>query len=183
MRSVELRELMLITIQVRPIVDLGGGRRYVAFDGGGFEGRDGLAGTVLEGGVDWQTVRADGVLEIDAHYTLQTETNEAIEVVSQGVRKASESVTARLLLGDQVGSEPWGILNRVAPVLRFSDNLKVGVVVKQAPHGLTNVGVVIHQQNSVLQHVRFHLELKALMRVKKQFTFCSSRESLIFRSG
>ena len=73
MRSVELRELMLITIQVRPIVDLGGGRRYVAFDGGTFEGRDGLSGTVLEGGVDWQTVRADGVLEIDAHYTLQTE--------------------------------------------------------------------------------------------------------------
>jgi Protein of unknown function (DUF3237) len=107
MRSVELRELMLITIQVRPIVDLGGGRRYVAFDGGTFEGRDGLAGTVLDGGVDWQTVRADGVLEIDAHYTLQTPTNEAIEVVSQGVRKASETVTARLMEGDQVGPDEY----------------------------------------------------------------------------
>jgi hypothetical protein len=98
---------MLITIQVRPIVDLGGGRRYVAFDGGTFEGRDGLAGSVLEGGVDWQTVRADGVLEIDAHYTLQTEANEAIEVVSQGVRKASESVTARLMHGDHVGPDEY----------------------------------------------------------------------------
>jgi hypothetical protein len=107
MRSVELSELMLITIQVRPIVDLGGGRRYVAFEEGRFEGRDGLAGTVLEGGVDWQTVRADGVLEIDAHYTLQTETNEAIEVVSQGVRKASESVAARLMQGDQVGPDEY----------------------------------------------------------------------------
>ena len=56
---------------------------------GTFEGRDGLAGTVLEGGVDWQTVRPDGVLEIDAHYTLRTAADEAIEVVSQGVRKAS----------------------------------------------------------------------------------------------
>jgi|HubBroStandDraft_4_1064222.scaffolds.fasta_scaffold237783_1 hypothetical protein len=107
MRSVELRELMLITIQVRPIVDLGGGRRYVAFEGGTFEGRDGLAGSVLEGGIDWQTVRADGVLEIDAHYTLQTEANEAIEVVSQGVRKASESVTARLMHGDHVGPDEY----------------------------------------------------------------------------
>ena len=107
MRSVELRELMLITIRVRPIVDLGGGRRYVAFDGGVFEGRAGLVGTVLEGGIDWQTVRADGVLEIDAHYTLQTQTNEAIEVVSQGVRKASEPVTARLLQGDPVGPEEY----------------------------------------------------------------------------
>jgi len=64
MRPVELRELFLITIRARPIVDLGGGRRFVAFDGGTFEGRDGLAGSVLEGGVDWQQVRPDGVLEM-----------------------------------------------------------------------------------------------------------------------
>jgi Protein of unknown function (DUF3237) len=107
MRSVELRELLLITIQVRPIVDLGGGRRYVAFDGGTFEGRDGLAGTVLEGGVDWQRVRPDGVLEIDAHYTLVTEADEAIEVVSQGVRKASPSVADRLASAEHVDAREY----------------------------------------------------------------------------
>jgi Protein of unknown function (DUF3237) len=107
MRSVELRELMLITIQVRPLVDLGGGRRFVAFNGGTFEGREGLAGTVVEGGVDWQTVRADGVLEIDAHYTLRTEANESVEVVSQGLRKASESVTARLAQGGPVAPDEY----------------------------------------------------------------------------
>ncbi len=107
MRPVELRDLMLITIAVRPIVDLGGGRRYVAFDGGTFEGRDGLAGTVLEGGVDWQSVRPDGVLEIDAHYTLRTEADEAIEVRSQGVRKASESVASRLARGEPVTPDEY----------------------------------------------------------------------------
>jgi Protein of unknown function (DUF3237) len=107
MRPVELRELMLITIQVRPLVDLGGGRRFVAFNGGTFEGREGLAGTVVEGGVDWQTVRADGVLEIDAHYTLRTEANESVEVVSQGLRKASESVTARLAQGGPVAPDEY----------------------------------------------------------------------------
>jgi hypothetical protein len=107
MRPVELRELMLITIQVRPLVDLGGGRRFVAFNGGTFEGREGLAGTVVEGGVDWQTVRADGVLEIDAHYTLRTGANESIEVVSQGLRKASESVTARLAQGGPVAPDEY----------------------------------------------------------------------------
>jgi Protein of unknown function (DUF3237) len=96
MRPVELRELMLITIKVRPLVDLGGGRRYVPFHSGTFEGRDGLSGSVLEGGVDWQTVRPDGALEIDAHYTLQTAADEAIEVRSQGVRVAAESVAARV---------------------------------------------------------------------------------------
>ena len=55
MRSIELRELMAIAVDVRPVVDLGAGRRFVAFDGGTFAGRDGLAGTLLEGGVDWQT--------------------------------------------------------------------------------------------------------------------------------
>jgi hypothetical protein len=128
MRPVELRELLLITITVRPLVDLGGGRRYVAFDGGTFEGRDGLAGTVLEGGVDWQRVRPDGVLEIDAHYTLQTETNEAIEVVSQGVRKASASVTARLTQGDQVDPGEYYFrtlvrLSTAAPRLNWLNDL------------------------------------------------------------
>ena len=107
MRPVELRELLLITIGVRPIVDLGGGRRFVPFDGGTFEGRDGLAGSVLEGGVDWQQVRPDGVLEIDAHYTLRTEADEAIEVVSQGMRKAPASVAARLAQGELVDPDEY----------------------------------------------------------------------------
>jgi len=107
MRPVELRELFLITIAVRPIVELGGGRRYVAFDGGTFEGPDGLAGAVLDGGVDWQQVRPDGVLEIDAHYTLRTAADESIEVVSQGVRKASASVAARLAEGQQVDADEY----------------------------------------------------------------------------
>jgi hypothetical protein len=106
-RPVELRELLLITVQVRPIVDLGGGRRFVTFDGGTFDGRDGLAGSVLEGGVDWQQVRPDGVLEIDAHYALRTEADEAIEVVSQGVRKASASVASRLAHGEPVDADEY----------------------------------------------------------------------------
>ena len=47
MRPVGLRELLSIRVDVAPIVDLGGGRRYVPFEGGTFEGRDGLAGTIL----------------------------------------------------------------------------------------------------------------------------------------
>jgi hypothetical protein len=87
-----------------------------------------LSGTVLEGGVDWQTVRADGVLEIDAHYTLQTEANEAIEVVSQGVRKATESVAARLMQGDAVGPDEYYFrtlvrLSTAAPRLSWMNDL------------------------------------------------------------
>ena len=99
MRPVELRALMSIYVNVLPLVYLGGGRRFVPFDGGTFEGRDGLAGSIHQGGVDWQTVRPDGTLDIDAHYTLLTDEQEAIEVVSQGLRRASDDVAARLTRG------------------------------------------------------------------------------------
>ena len=53
MRPVAVRELLSIRVRVRPVVNPGGGRRYVPFDGGTFVGRDGRRGTILEGGVDW----------------------------------------------------------------------------------------------------------------------------------
>jgi hypothetical protein len=107
MRPVQLRELLSILVDVRPIVDLDGGRRYVPFAGGTFEGRDGLAGTILEGGVDWQRVRPDGTLEIDAHYTLATQVNEAIEVRSRGLRVAPPAVAERLARGDEVDPDEY----------------------------------------------------------------------------
>ncbi len=107
MLPLEMRELMEIEVHVRPVVDLGAGRRYVPFEGGTFAGRDGLAGSLLEGGVDWQRVRADGVLEIDAHYTLLTEANEAIEVRSSGIRKAEPSVADRLARGEPVDPDEY----------------------------------------------------------------------------
>jgi hypothetical protein len=147
MRPVELRDLMLITIQVRPIVDLDGGRRYVAFDGGTFEGRDGLTGTLLEGGVDWQRVRPDGVLEIDAHYTLQTAEKEGIEVVSQGVRKASESVTARLSKGDVVSPDEYYFrtlvrLSTAAPRLGWLNDL---IAVSTGERERNTVRIHVHE--------------------------------------
>ena len=47
--------------------------------------RLGLSGRILEGGVDWQIARADGVLEIDAHYVIEARTAPASRC-SQGLR-------------------------------------------------------------------------------------------------
>jgi len=108
---VELRPLMDIDVAVQPVVDLGvfplGGRRIVVFDGGTFEGRDGLRGSVAPGGVDWQIVRTDGVIEIDAHYVLLTDTSEAIEVRSSGLRKATAAVAEMLARGDAVAPSEY----------------------------------------------------------------------------
>lgn len=146
-RPIELRELMLITIAVRPLVDLGGGRRSVAFEGGTFEGRDGLSGMVLDGGVDWQTVRPDGVLEIDAHYALRTDADEAVEVRSQGVRKASESVAQRLARGEPVdpGEYYFRTLVRLftgAPRLQWLNDL---IAVSTGDRERSTVRIHVHE--------------------------------------
>jgi hypothetical protein len=97
---------MVIDVDVAPVVELGalgtGVRRYVPFRGGTFEGREDLRGVIAAGGVDWQLARADGVLEIDAHYTLITDAQEMIEVQSRGLRVASDEIAARLAAGDDV---------------------------------------------------------------------------------
>ncbi|MGP0031630.1 MAG: DUF3237 domain-containing protein [Acidimicrobiales bacterium] len=100
--SIQLRQLMTIEILLGPPVDLGDGRRYLAFDGGSFESRGGTSGTVLAGGADWQVIRPDGVIEIDAHYALLTEEAEAIEVQSKGLRKMSGAQAAQIARGDAV---------------------------------------------------------------------------------
>ena len=128
----ELLPLLEIDVVVHPMADLGafplGGRRTIAFDGGTFEGRDGLRGTIAPGGVDWQIVRGDGVIEIDAHYLLVTDRDEPIEVRSTGIRKASAEVADRLARGDDVAPSEYYFRTHVrlstsAPRLAFMNDL------------------------------------------------------------
>jgi hypothetical protein len=105
--AIQLAELLTVVLTVRPIVDLGAGRRYVPFESGSFTGRDGLTGKLLDGGVDWQLVRSDGVIEIDAHYALSTDQEEIIEVRSTGLRRVSTAVAARMARGDSVGADQY----------------------------------------------------------------------------
>jgi hypothetical protein len=102
----ELRHLVDISVDVHP-PDLlgtfpGGERRLIRFRGGSFDGPDGLRGTIADGGLDWQFVRADGVVELAAHYWLQTDRGEAVEVRSDGIRVATTEVAARIASGAAV---------------------------------------------------------------------------------
>jgi len=67
-------------------------RRIVPITGGRFEG-DRLRGKVLPGGADWQMIRPDGVAEIEARYTLETDDGALIYVVNKGlVHNSAEAV-------------------------------------------------------------------------------------------
>jgi hypothetical protein len=61
-----------------------GKRQLIPITGGEFSGPN-IKGCVLPGGADWQLVRPDGVLEIEARYTIQTDDGVNIAVCNRGV--------------------------------------------------------------------------------------------------
>jgi hypothetical protein len=99
-----------VRCEVGPLVSLGlakyGERRYVPLGGGTVRGPE-LNGTLVEGGVDWQVQRADGVLDIAAHYVIRTDDGALIEVQSEGLRHGPPEVMARLARGEGVGRHEY----------------------------------------------------------------------------
>jgi hypothetical protein len=87
---------------VDPPQDLGdvgkGKRRIVPITGGKFEGPL-LRGVILPGGADWQILRSDGVAELEARYTLQTDDGALIYVRNLALRHGPAEVMAALMAG------------------------------------------------------------------------------------
>ena len=100
----QLEHLMAISAEVGDLVSMGsaplGERRVVYITGGTFAGR-GMRGKVL-GGADWQILRRDGAIELDARYALGDERGGVVQVVSQGLRHGPPEVLARLARGEAV---------------------------------------------------------------------------------
>lgn len=97
--------LATLDIDVGPVVSLGpaayGERRFVDICGGRVDGVD-MCGVVVPGGADWQTARADGVLDIDAHYSLELDDGARVEVESRGMRHGPADVLSALSRGEAV---------------------------------------------------------------------------------
>ncbi len=75
-------------VEIKPVVEVGpsshGNRRYIPIVGGTFHGPK-INGVVLPGGADWQLERPDGVVELDALYSLKTEDGAVIMVHNRGL--------------------------------------------------------------------------------------------------
>ncbi len=100
----QLEFLARLAVDVGDLISMGvgplGERRVVSILGGTFEG-PGMRGEVLPG-ADWQIARADGVLDIDAHYALKESGGGIIRVLSQGYRHGPTLVLEALARGDEV---------------------------------------------------------------------------------
>ncbi|WP_270935057.1 DUF3237 domain-containing protein [Falsiroseomonas oryzae] len=106
-----------VAAEVAPPLLIGRGaageRRIVPILGGRIAGPR-LNGEVLPGGADYQLIRADGVAEIEARYTLRLDDGALVYVVNRGLRHAAPDDMARLLRGEFV--PPERVYFRTAPV-------------------------------------------------------------------
>ena len=144
----QLQPLLKASIALAPAQELGeaplGRRRIVPIAGGSFSGAR-LRGRVLPGGADWLLVRADGVADLDARYTLETDDGALIYVRNHGYRHGPADVMRRLAAGETVdaslyymrttprfetGDERYAWLNRmvcVATAARLPDAVRLEV--------------------------------------------------------
>lgn len=81
-------------------------RRVVPITGGSFKGPR-LSGRVLPGGADWQVVRPDGVLDIEAKYTLLTDDGATIMVTNKGMRHGPKAIIDKLARGEAVAPSQY----------------------------------------------------------------------------
>ena len=114
--QIDLAFLFRADVAVAQAVDLGAGpkgmRRMVPILTGSFEGPR-MKGVIPAGGVDWQIIRPDGVAEIEAHYTLETDDGVRIRVTNRGFRHGPAKVMRRLAQGEPV--DPTEYYFRAAP--------------------------------------------------------------------
>lgn len=101
----QTQKLFQIEITLAAPQELGdtphGRRRIIGITGGRFSGER-LSGRVLPGGADWQVIRADGVADLDARYTLETNDGALIYVRNRGYRHGPAEVLRRLAAGENV---------------------------------------------------------------------------------
>lgn len=100
-----LQLLYTSRIDIAAPLDVGkapyGQRRVISIVGGAFSGPR-MSGRVLPGGADWQIVRSDGIVEVDARYTLETDDGAFIYITNWGLRHGPPGVIARLGAGERV---------------------------------------------------------------------------------
>lgn len=117
LKSVRTRPLFVMRLEVKPLQIIGATpatfRRIGVVPGGVFEGER-LAGTVLDGGSDWQGVRTDGSTTLDVRLVLKTNDGALIGMTYRGLRHGPADVIARMEKGEAV--DPAEYYFRIAPL-------------------------------------------------------------------
>lgn len=148
LRGLRSRPLFVMQLLVRRLHVIGGpagaARRVGVVAGGSFAG-DRLAGRVLEGGSDWQTLREDGSTRLDVRLVLKTRDGAMIGMSYQGVRHGPAAILARIEKGEAVDPQAYyfrinPVFETVAPKHAWLNNiLAIGIGARSAEGPLYSV--------------------------------------------
>ena len=109
-KAPELEYICELQVVLEPAMIVGetalGTRRIIPIIGGTVEGPK-IKGEILRGGADWQTLRPDGVTDLEAHYQFKTDNGEIIYIKNTGLRAASPEVAKLLAQGKEVDSDQY----------------------------------------------------------------------------
>lgn len=134
--ALQTRYVFSLAIKVGAILsagDLGHGtRRVIPILGGTVEG-EGIKGTIFPFGADFQIVRPNGFIELEAKYAFQLDDGAVIYIDNIGIRFAAPEVLAQLNRGERV--DPAQVYFRSVPKFETGDpryrwlmeNLFIGV--------------------------------------------------------
>ena len=121
LETVQTRPLFVTRVAVSAIHTPGGPtgaeRRGGDVSGGTFAGGR-LSGTILPGGADWQTIRSDGAVLLDARIVLRTDDDALIAMTYTGIRHGPPDIMARIGRGEDV--DPASYYFRIAPAFATS---------------------------------------------------------------
>ena len=99
-----------LNIKLNPPIVVGqtpkGLRRIIPIIGGSVKGSR-IVGEVMNGGADWQFIRPDGTVELEAHYQIKTNDSVIIYITNTGLRAAAPEITAKMAKGEYVSPNEY----------------------------------------------------------------------------
>ena len=134
--ALQTRYVFSLAIRVgAPIIagDLGYGiRRIIPILGGEVRG-EGIKGTIFPAGADFQTIRPNGLTELEAKYAFEMDDGAIVYIENTGIRSGSKELLDRVAKGEMV--DPASIYFRSVPKFEtgaenyrwLMENLFVGV--------------------------------------------------------
>jgi hypothetical protein len=90
-----------------------GTRRIVEIVEGRVTGPE-MRGVLMPGGADWQVIRSDNVVELQAHYVIRFDDGVLVQVRNRGLRHGAANLQQRIEAGEDV--DPAEYYCRTTPV-------------------------------------------------------------------
>jgi len=148
--ALQTRYVFTITARVGSVTSAGdigtGVRRIIPITGGEVKGRD-VNGKVCAFGADFQIIRPNELIELEAKYALQTDDGAVIYVENKGIRFGPVELLQRLKRGEPV--DPGLIYFRTVPKFETGDEkyrwLMESLFVGSAARHADRVVIDVHQ--------------------------------------